>query len=66
MFTLSDKTKQAIEKSTGLTMNEIITLDIKTLEDKIETKIGKKLSYMSHDYKRILSMDKIDKGLSKI
>ena len=66
MFTLSDKTKQAIEKSTGLTMYEITVLDMKTLEDKIETKICKKLSYMPHSYKRILSMGKIDKALSKI
>jgi hypothetical protein len=79
MFKLSDKTKKVIEKQTGFTSEEISSLDMDSLEERIESKIGKKLEYMVHNDDRLLgrgniymylsrmtSMSKIDKKLSKI
>ncbi len=43
MFTLSDKTKSNIKKSTGIDTSEITVMPHDTLDQKIEKKIGKKI-----------------------
>lgn len=79
MFKLSEKTKQIIVNQTGFTSDELSTLDLESLEKRIESKIGKKLEYMVHSDDRLLGRGniymylsrmtdllKIDKKLSKI
>lgn len=79
MFKLSEKTKQVIENQTGFTSDELSSLDLDSLEKRIESKIGKKLEYMVHSddrllgrgniymyLSRIIGMSKIDKKLSEI
>lgn len=79
MFRLNEKSKKAIERSTGIKYEVLEQSDLDTLEEQIETKIGKRLTYSSSKDKRLLGrgnvymflgrlvgMDVIDKKLSKI
>ena len=43
--TLNETSKKSIEKQTGLSMEQIICMDIDELDRAIEKKIGKKLSF---------------------
>lgn len=52
-ITLSSKTKQSVEKVTGLSYDEILTLDTDELRTKIEEKIGKKLKFGMNTDKRL-------------
>lgn len=44
-ISLNQKSRQSIEKQTGLTVEQIIEMDIEDIDNAIEKKIGKKLSY---------------------
>ena len=76
-YQLSEKTKKSIEKSVGLTIEEIQTMSVDELTKSIEAKIGKKLSFAT-EFKgfftrdvylylnRFITREEINKGLSKI
>lgn len=79
MFQLNDKSKKTIERYIGLQYNEIASMDLDTLESKIEEKIGKKLDYAHINDDRLLGrgnifmylarfikIEAINKKLSKI
>lgn len=79
MFELNKKTKQAIERSTGLSFEQIISMDAEEVDAHIERKIGKKLkaSYRKGSslvnrgsvymfLERLVSRRTIDKKLAKI
>ena len=44
-ISLNQKSRESIEKQTGLTVEQIMEMDIEDIDNAIEKKIGKKLSY---------------------
>ena len=79
VFKLNEKSRNNIQKATGMTIEEIIRSDFKDIDKKIESKIGKKLEYPKMPDKRLLGrgqiysyfnrfidMQKINKGLKRI
>lgn len=79
MFQLSEISKKNISNSVGLEWDSIVDKDVSTLENHLETRLGKKiLSYSKSDDRaltrgsvylflnRFLNMNTIDKKLSKI
>ena len=69
MFELSDKTKELIEESVGLSFDEIINKDVDEMDNYIEDKIGKKLEFPEDakiDGYPIRTMDEVDKRIDEI
>ncbi|MCW3784947.1 hypothetical protein [Plebeiibacterium sediminum] len=78
VFTLSEDAKKAVQKSTGLTVSEIQSMEVGRVDRAIEKKIKKKLTHRVR-YKhmhsrgsifmflgRLLDIDYVDKKLSKL
>jgi len=45
MFRLNEQSKASIERATGIPYNDILNMDIETIERIVEKKIGKKLKF---------------------
>lgn len=54
-MTLNNETKLSIERTTGICYNDILSMDIEELENKIEKKVGKKLTFKLTSDKRLPS-----------
>lgn len=67
-LSLSDKTKQNLEKMVGMSINDLNKLDDKEKDVFVEKKIGKKLTHSSKyvDGYPIKTMEQVNKKLSKI
>jgi len=78
-ITLNQKSQRSIEKSTGIGIQDLVTMDATTIDAKIEAKTGKKRQYLTKMGSRLigrgsvylflvrlLSLDIIDRKLSKI
>ncbi len=78
MFKLNSKTKESIHASTGMNVDFIANSDIETIDNKIESKIGKKLSFSTTIggliprgsvylmFKRFFTKEEIERKLAKI
>lgn len=47
-FSLNEDSKKSIEKITGIKYDDIVAMDLMTLEKKIEKRIGKKLKFSNY------------------
>ncbi len=76
-YQLNEKTKKSIEKSVGLTIEEIQAMSVDELTKSIEAKIGKKLSFVTefkgfftrdvYSYlNRLITREEVNQRLSKI
>ncbi|MDR0799224.1 MAG: hypothetical protein LBN18_05655 [Dysgonamonadaceae bacterium] len=52
---LNQESKQSIEKVTGLSYDQIISMEIETIENAIEKKIGKRLKFRNKKDSRLPS-----------
>lgn len=79
MFKLNQKTRASIAKSTGLSFDQILSMDAEEVDSHIEKKIGKKLnpsyrkgsSFVNRGsvymfLQRLVSRETVDKKLAKI
>lgn len=62
---LNKETKLSIQKVTGLSYEDIVSMDIDTLREHIEKKIGKKLKFKANRDKRIPSRGSVYLALNR-
>ncbi len=62
---LNDKTKSSIFKKTGLSVEEIITMDIEDIDNAIEKRIGKKLTFPNKQDPRLIGRGSVYLSLNR-
>ena len=64
-ISLNQKSKEAIEKITGLTYDQITSMEIEDIESSIEKKIGKKLNFRHKKDSRLPSRGSVYLSLNR-
>lgn len=63
---LNQKSRESVEKQTGLSVEQIISMDVEEIDLAIEKKIGKKLRYSLQDDMRLIGRGSVYLFLNRL